>query len=62
MVVRHADGSVQAAEEWSEIGGAAFLDEDVELMRFCDDFLKETDYFRMIQFMKKRFILKLWNV
>ena len=45
VVVGHADWSVQAAQEWAEIGRAAFLNKDVELMRFCDNFLKDKDYF-----------------
>jgi len=41
VIVGHADWRVHSAEKGAQLGRAAFLNEDVELVCFCDNFLEQ---------------------
>ena len=51
VIVGHADWRVHSAEKGPQLGRAAFLNENVELMSFCDDFLGQK---RLVSIIKLR--------
>ena len=55
VIVGHADWRVHSAEKGAQLGRAAFLNEDVELVCFCDDFLEQKRLVMIIKLRKMQF-------
>ena len=56
MIVGNADWRVHSAKKWAQLGGAAFLNEDVELVCFCNDFLRAKRLVGIIKMREMQFL------